>query len=74
MSGRGKKMWDLNDLASGAELARHFGVTRAAVSMWAERYRDFPKPLVIVGHAPLYSWKQVLAWRAAHASHLGTPR
>lgn len=67
-------MWDLKDLTSGAELARTFKVSRAAIGMWAVRYPDFPAPLVRIGNIPLYSSKQVRAWRTIHARHLGKPR
>lgn len=65
--------WNLNDLTTGAELARVFKVSRAAINMWAVRYPDFPAPLVRLGNIPLYSRKQVRAWRKIHARHLGEP-
>ncbi len=61
---RKRKMWDLHDLVTGAEFAQACGVSRAAVCMWAQRYPDFPAPVIVVGNAPLYSKLQVTKWRA----------
>lgn len=56
------RMWDLDDLASCSEIARTLGLGMPAVSQWATRYDDFPKPIVMLGKIPVYSWAQVRDW------------
>lgn len=56
--------WDLADLVAASDIADLCGATRPAVSNWAARYPDFPRPLVVVarGTAPLYSRRAVIDW------------
>ncbi|MBK3525367.1 MULTISPECIES: N-6 DNA methylase [Streptomyces] len=51
-------------LISGAEIARLAGVTRAAVSNWRRRHKDFPSPAGGSSSAPLFSLSDVQAWLA----------
>jgi hypothetical protein len=60
--------WDLDDLATHTDLAALFRVGPSAVINWANRYDDFPGPLVICsdGSTPIYSARQVVAWWLEH--------
>lgn len=49
-------------LATGSEIARLAGVTRAAVSNWRRRYEDFPTPTGGAANSPLYALTEVQAW------------
>ncbi|MEU7027723.1 N-6 DNA methylase [Streptomyces sp. NPDC046275] len=51
-------------LITGAEIARIAGVTRAAVSNWRRRYKDFPSPVGGSSGTPLFSLADVRAWLA----------
>jgi len=54
--------WELSDLAGASDIAEQYGVGRAAVGNWAQRFEDFPAPLAHVGGRSVYSRKQVTAW------------
>jgi N-6 DNA Methylase len=47
------------DLVTAAWIARHLGVSRAAVANWRKRYPDFPQP---VAEGTLFSWSAVHQW------------
>ncbi|WP_306324405.1 N-6 DNA methylase [Streptomyces venezuelae] len=51
-------------LITGAEIARIAGVTRAAVSNWRRRHKDFPAPAGGSSGTPLFSLSDVRAWLA----------
>jgi hypothetical protein len=55
---------DPADLATPSDLARLFGVGRAAISNWFKRYEDFPAPELEVGATKLYSITAVKRWAA----------
>lgn len=60
--------WPLDDLAGVSELADQHEVGRAAVCNWAERYPDFPAPLLTLAAGRIYSRQQVAAWRTRTTS------
>lgn len=65
MSRRRKpRLWDLDDLVGSSDVARRYGVGRAAVSNWVRREPDFPTALATVAGHPIYSRTQVEAWYA----------
>lgn len=53
---------DLDDLIGTAEIGELAGVSSAAVSVWRNRHKTFPDPLVKVRSGPLYSRRTVTAW------------
>lgn len=58
-----QKLWDIKDLAAVTDLALEHGVTPGAITNWAARYKDFPKPVVLLGNRPIYSKAQVAQWK-----------
>ncbi|KQX55363.1 MULTISPECIES: N-6 DNA methylase [unclassified Streptomyces] len=54
----------VDPLITGAEIARIAGVTRAAVSNWRRRHKDFPAPAGGSSGTPLFSLTDVRAWLA----------
>jgi hypothetical protein len=63
------RRWDLDDLASVGDLAREWGVGKAAVSNWHYRHDDFPTPLVVLSTGPVFSRRQVRVWRENRVNH-----
>jgi hypothetical protein len=66
---------DVADLGGVAELAAHFNVVKQAVSNWAARYANFPRPVLPLAAGLVYRISEVAAWRertmpAAHARWL----
>ena len=61
------------DLASPADIAHRYQVSRAAVSQWQKRYADFPAPVAIVamGTTRLYLMLEVEAWHREWAKGPG---
>lgn len=65
-----RRMGRRRELVTATEIARRLGVSRAAPTMWAARYADYPGPVselcdgwVIVGVGDsLRPWDAVLAW------------
>lgn len=56
----------MKELVNASEIARRAGVSREAVSNWAQRHKDFPKPIKAaagVKHT-LRDWGQIEAWLA----------
>lgn len=53
---------DVDDLATPAMLAATLRVSRGAVSNYIARHSDFPRPVLAVGSARLYSRAAVVAW------------
>lgn len=51
-----------SELVTGAWIARHVGVGRAAVANWRTRYPDFPQPVDGGSSSPLFSWVAVQQW------------
>jgi predicted DNA-binding transcriptional regulator AlpA len=54
---------ELDDLVSGAEIARRIGVSRERVRQLAER-EEFPPALGRVGSAKIWRWSDVERWLA----------
>ena len=52
---------DLEELVTGAEVARRLGSSRERVRQLAER-DDFPRPIGRVGVAIVWRWPDVKAW------------
>lgn len=72
------RMWDLDDLVGLADIALRLEYSRAAISMWENRYADFPVPKVIVSGFPVFSWSEVYSWymrnRPSGKDRRGGPR
>ncbi|MFH8799018.1 hypothetical protein ACH4F6_05365 [Streptomyces sp. NPDC017936] len=49
-------------MATGSEIARIAGVTRAAVSNWRRRREDFPAPVGGRADSPLFGLAEARAW------------
>jgi hypothetical protein len=65
--GRRVNAQDFSDIVNGLTIAKRLQVTPAAVSNWAARRADYPKPLPFAGVSfPLFSWREVEAWAAAN--------
>jgi len=61
----GRKV-DVDDLVGAAEIAERLGVARSqTIHVWRSRYPDFPKPVVQLQQALVFSWSEVQAWAAA---------
>lgn len=58
---------DTDDLVTTLDIARAVGMYPSAVSNWAARHEDFPKPVYQRPKCRLYLWSQVREW-------LTTPR
>jgi hypothetical protein len=54
---------DVADLVTLGDLADELNLRRSAVTNWADRYLNFPKPVAHIGRSRVYSRRQVLAWR-----------
>lgn len=54
----------LEDLVTGAEIARRLGVSRARAHQLAAR-PDFPAPLGRIGQAKVWRWTDIKAWLPA---------
>lgn len=59
------RLWDLDDLAGTGDLAAEFGVSRATVCAWVERYADFPALLTTLSGGPVRSRAEVREWHDA---------
>lgn len=55
-------------VVTAAEIARIAGVTRATVSNWRRRYRDFPAPCGGTDASPAYDRTKVEDWLAARGT------
>jgi hypothetical protein len=44
--------WLLSDLAANGDLAQEYGVGRATIVNWTNRYNDFPAPLLVLSTGP----------------------
>lgn len=62
-------MSELDQLVSGADVARRLGVSRERVRQLAER-DDFPEPLGKIGPAIVWRWADVEQWAAATGREL----
>ena len=53
-------------IANVAGIAKHFGVSRSAVSNWESRSADYPHPLNLpdVHGIPLWDLDEVIRWRS----------
>ena len=58
-------------LVSPSDIAELAGVTRAAVSNWRKRRKDFPVQVAGDGAKPLFDRAQVLRWLARHMEKTG---
>lgn len=58
-------------LVSPSDIAEFAGVTRAAVSNWRKRQKDFPAQVAGDGAKPLFDRAQVLRWLARHMEKTG---
>jgi hypothetical protein len=66
----------VRELVNASEIARRAGVSREAVSNWAQRHKDFPKPIKAadgVKHT-LRDWAQVEAWLAKQRASRRVPQ
>jgi hypothetical protein len=66
----------VKELVNASEIARRAGVSREAVSNWAQRHKDFPKPIKAadgVKHT-LRDWAQVETWLAKHRAERRVPQ
>lgn len=59
-------MHDLDDLVDQVTIARNLSTKTTAVNNWTVRYPDYPKPLIRLRGAPIYSWDEVKAWYIHH--------
>ena len=59
---------DTADLATLTTLARELGVGRTTMIEWRRRYDDFPKPVINVRGAVLYSASAMRAWCEANVA------
>lgn len=57
----------LDELVTGAEVARRLGLSRERVRQLAQR-DDFPRPLGRVGNAIVWRWPDVDEWRRRRAA------
>jgi chromosome partitioning protein len=53
---------DERELLGMQEIAALAGVTRAAVTNWKARFKDFPKPVADLGAGPVFRRDQILSW------------
>jgi hypothetical protein len=51
-----------------SEIAEVGCVTRACVSQWRKKYRDFPKPIVELRCGPVFMRPEVIAWMQVHVT------
>lgn len=67
-------MNQLEDLVTGAEIARRLDISRSRAHQLADR-DDFPQPLGRIGTSDVYRWRDVEAWaRKARLPGRGRPR
>jgi hypothetical protein len=59
-------MVDTADLMTLTMMAASVGAARSTLSNWRERFEDFPKPIISVGHVELFSWEQYVEFLTAH--------
>lgn len=57
------RWWDLADLASVGDLARHYEVASSTLCMRMAR-RDTPDPLLVLSIGPVYSRRQIDEWHS----------
>lgn len=53
----------MSDVVTLGQLADELNLRRSAVTNWADRYLNFPKPVGMFGKARVYSRTEVIAWR-----------
>lgn len=60
------RRYDLDLLATNAELAERYHVRRSAITNWGNRYDDFPKPVHAFSGTPVWDVRAVDKWWANH--------
>lgn len=58
-----RRLVDIEELVTAAEVADRLNVTKSAVSKWQERDLGFPAPAGrIGGYVDVWLWPEVVAW------------
>lgn len=55
----------LDDLVGQSEVATELGVTRSLLSMWLQRYDDFPAPVLVRNAGRFWRLTEIREWDAA---------
>lgn len=58
---------DTDDLRSPSEVAEIIGIAAGGVSVYRNRYDDFPEPIIEKGRCVLWLRQDVERWKAARA-------
>jgi prophage regulatory protein len=54
--------------AADADLAAHFGVSRATIWRWPNENKGFPAPVKLSPQITRWRWADVQAWEAAQSN------
>jgi predicted DNA-binding transcriptional regulator AlpA len=65
---------ELEDLVSGAEIARRLGVSTQRVHQMRDEDDDFPEPLGRVGNSIVWRWREVEKWAHARTTRNRQPQ